>query len=40
VPLKIHSIFRPSRDSDWVRMSGEEMVRGVPDEAESDGKIL
>jgi hypothetical protein len=39
VPLKIHSIFRPSRDSEWVRMSGEEMVRGVKDEAE-EGRIL
>lgn len=30
VPLKIHSIFRPSRNQDsWVRMTSEELVGGV-----------
>lgn len=40
VPLKIHSIYRPSHDDGWVRMSGEEMVRGVREEDEGEGKIL
>jgi hypothetical protein len=40
VPLKIHSIFRPSRDGGWVGMSGEEMVRGVSQEDEEEGRIL
>jgi hypothetical protein len=29
VPLKIHSIFRLSRNDGWVRMAGDELVRGV-----------
>jgi hypothetical protein len=29
VPLKIHSIFRPSRENGWVRMGGEELVSGL-----------
>ena len=28
VPLKVHSILRPSDDDGWVRVSGEEMVGG------------
>ena len=28
VPLKVHSILRPSADDGWVRVSGEEMVEG------------
>jgi len=29
VPLKIHSIFRPTPQGDWVRMASEELVSGV-----------
>ncbi|PNU19005.1 hypothetical protein C2E25_14800 [Geothermobacter hydrogeniphilus] len=29
VPLKIHSIFRPTRDGGWTRMSSEELVGRV-----------
>ena len=28
VPLKVHTIMRPSSDGDWVRVSGDEMVAG------------
>lgn len=28
VPLKVHTIMRPSRDGGWVRVSGDEMVAG------------
>ncbi|PLX86302.1 MAG: hypothetical protein C0617_01615 [Desulfuromonas sp.] len=39
VPLKIHAVFRPSREHGWIRMAGEELVRGVA-EAGGEGKIL
>jgi len=29
VPLKIHSIFRPNRQGNWIRMASEELVSGV-----------
>jgi len=29
VPLKIHSIFRPTRDGGWLRMGGEELVQDL-----------
>jgi hypothetical protein len=38
VPLKIHSIFRPSREEGWIRMAGEELVRGFS--VEREAKIL
>jgi hypothetical protein len=28
VPLKIHGVFRPSREGGWVRIGGEELVGG------------
>lgn len=28
VPLKVHTIMRPSRDGGWVKISGDEMVAG------------
>jgi len=39
-PLKIHSIFRPSRSNGWIRMAGEEIVRGVNGENGETGKVL
>jgi len=39
-PLKIHSIYRPSLNNGWIRMAGEEMVRGVDGHKEEKGEIL
>lgn len=36
VPLKIHSVFRPSAEDDWVRMEGDELVRGIAGRAEPE----
>jgi hypothetical protein len=36
VPLKIHSVFRPSAEGGWLRMEGDELVRGITPQAELD----
>ena len=40
MPLKIHSIYRPSRDGGWLRMTGEELVRGMSEEDGEEERIL
>ncbi len=40
VPLKIHSIYRPSGDNGWLRMSGEELARGKKDPKTAAGTTL
>jgi len=39
-PLKIHSIYRPSREDGWARMAGEELVRGADETDGGEAKIL
>jgi len=35
VPLKIHGIFRPSREGGWIRMGGDELVGGFSAQRET-----